>query len=111
MWFALIVPGMLAAVWIWPELRIPTLWFGLCVVILMAAAVWLGMDLRQFLATRETSDKAIIRPLFTLYMSSDTPVLPLVLGSFVTGLICVRRGQVNPRPTDTDVDDPAVAND
>ena len=97
MWFALIVPAMLASVWIWPELGKPKLWFGLCLVLLIGALAWLGLDLREFLANREASGKVWVRPLFALYVSSDTPVLPLLLGSLLTGLVCLRIQKVDTR--------------
>lgn len=91
----------------------PALWFGFCLVVLAGATVWLGLDLHRFLATRETSAKALVRLLYSLFTATDTPVLPLVSGSLITGVTCLRRKKADPRlPENTVVsEDSAVAND
>jgi hypothetical protein len=82
---------MIASVWVWPRLRVPRVWFGLGLAALIAATVWLAVDLHNFVEARGTSEKAAVRILYTLLSAQDLPVLPLVLGSFMTGLISVRR--------------------
>ena len=90
----MVVPGMVASVWVWPRLRVPQLWFGLCLLTLISTATWLAVDLHNFVEFRETSEKAAVRILYKLLGARDLPVVPVVLGSFVTGLIsrhCLRK--------------------
>ncbi len=93
MWFGIIVPGMLAAVWVWPRLRVARFWFGISLVSFLGATVWLGTDLSQFVQERGTSERAAVRLLHTLFIATDLPALPVVLGSFITGLISAYGGQ------------------
>lgn len=81
---------MVAAVWVWPRLRKPKVWFGLFSVTLIGATIWLGMDLHEFVDTQGTSEKAGVRLLFTLLSATGIPVVPTAMGSLMAGLISWR---------------------
>ena len=102
MWFAWMVPGMLAAVWIWPRLRVTKIWFGLFLLVLVGTTLWLGLDLRQFFATDKPLELGSVRLAYSLFTASDTPVLPLMLGSLLTGLVCLWGNRPYQAPPDHD---------
>lgn len=95
-WFSLIVPACIAAVWIAPGLRIPKLWFGLCLATMLATTIWLGMDLYQFVTSRGGANGLPLRVLYVFLSQTGKPVLQLMLGTFLAGVFCWRRSDTVP---------------
>ena len=93
-WFVSLVPGLLGAVWIWTPLRRPRLWFSVGVLTIASTAIWLGLDLREFLATGGSSSKAGVRLIYTPLRATDLPVIPFATGCLTAGLFSILR----PRP-------------
>jgi len=100
-WFASIVPGFLAAVWIWPALRIPKFWFSLAVATLLGITVWLAIDIHSFLDGGGQESKISIRLLYTPLRETDVPAVPLAFGFLLAGL-CSKRLTRRISPEDCD---------
>ena len=96
---------MLAAVWIWPKLRSPGMWFGLLWLTILGTTVWLGPDLYQFVKTRGWSQAAGTRVLFRLISDVDKPMLQLTLGTLLAALFSWRFA----KPNQTDSSPPLAA--
>ncbi len=92
MWLVFLVTGLPGAVWIWPALRVPKLWFSLCLASLLGTAVWLGLDLQDFLARTERPSRAGVRILYVLLRETDMPAIPFAIGCLAAGLFS-RRGR------------------
>ena len=93
-WFVSLVPGPLGSVWIWTPLRRTRLWFGVGVLTIASTAIWLALDLREFLATGGSSSKAGVRLIYTPLRATDLPVIPFATGCLTAGLFSILR----PRP-------------
>lgn len=98
-WFSFIVPTLVAAVWIWPKLRIPKLWFGLCLATLIGTTIWLGSDLYGFVGDGGGAVDLPRRLLYVILSETGKPVLPLALGSCLAGLFCWNRSKQDNAPT------------
>ena len=86
---------MLAAVWIWPKLRSPGMWFGLLLLTILGTTVWLGPDLYQFVETRGWSQAVALRTLFRFISDVDKPMLQLILGTLLAALFSWRFAKPN----------------
>ena len=89
-WFSIIVPTLGGAVWIWPQLRVPKIWFGLFFIAAVGVAVWLGMDLSEYAAEQRPSKNLALRTLFLFLSTTDIPALQLVCGLFTAGCLAIR---------------------
>ena len=87
MWFSIIVPLLVASVWISPALRAPKVWFGIFWVTLLGTIIWLGIDLSNFMAAQGKSEDIGLRLLFVLMRGSDIPVLQVTVGSLLAALV------------------------
>ena len=71
----------------------------------------MGMDLYQFVETRGSSEKAMVRLLYTPLSHPDIPVLPITLGSSLAGLLSiVRVNKSDPESVSTKKTDDSMAN-
>ena len=80
------VPALVAAVWIWPKLRSPRVWFTLFVLAFLATAIWVGYDLTCFLQGKGSWGGVGLRTLYLFVSEPDKPVLQLIFGLFMAGL-------------------------
>ena len=105
-WLSIIVPLLVAAVWIWPKLRSPKVWFALFLFVSLATVIWVGNDLLRFLELKGTWGQAGLRTLYLLLSEPDKPALQLIIGFVLAGLFSLRftnpdDNQLNP-PLETD---------
>lgn len=86
---------LVSVLWIWPGSRRPLIWFSIFFVCMAVTTAWLGLDLGNFLATQRTAEKVGTRLLFKLLTATEWPVLQLMSGCLVCGIISRRyRNQV-----------------
>jgi hypothetical protein len=95
-WFSILVPLMVAAVWIWPKTRSPKFWFGLFLLASLATVIWLGNDLIRFLQVKGTWDQIGLRAVYLFLSEPDKPVLQLVFGLLLAGLFSRRLTHLDP---------------
>ena len=97
---SIIVPICVAAVWIWPPLRLPEIWLGISGTCLSGMMIWLGMDILRFIEIGGTLQECPIRIVYVLLGATDIPVLQLTLGSFLAGIMSRRqkRAEVTSQP-------------
>ncbi len=75
-------------------LRVPKFWFRLGLVSLLGTAVWIGLDLREFLTRAAQPSKAGVRVLYVLLRETDMPAVQFTLASFAAGLFSRRSRRV-----------------
>lgn len=90
MWFSIIVPTMIAIVWISPKLRSPRVWLGLCLAAVLGTTIWLGKDLYRFVESGGATQDLPLRVLYEVLRDTGTPAVPVILGSFLAGVFCWR---------------------
>lgn len=95
------MPTLVAAVWIEPKLRVPNLWFGVCLTIFLATVAWLGTDLFQFARGGGTAKEFPLRLLYVLLGETGKPALQLMLGTFLAAIFCWRFSEPGPTPNDS----------
>ena len=88
---SIIVPICVAAVWMWPPLRMPEIWLGISGTCLSGMMIWLGMDILRFIEIGGTLQECPIRIVYVLLGAIDIPVLQLTLGSFLAGIMSRRQ--------------------
>ena len=88
---SIIVPICVAAVWMWPFLRLPEIWLGISGTCLSGIMIWLGMDILRFIEIGGTLQECPIRIVYVLLGATDIPVLQLTLGSFLAGIMSRRQ--------------------
>ncbi|MEL7497626.1 MAG: hypothetical protein AAFN77_08460 [Planctomycetota bacterium] len=86
MWFSLFVPGLLFAIWIWPQLKMPRIWLTLFLLALIGTMVWVSMDLNEFIAARSSSNGSPRRVLYLVLSETDLPFVQLTIGFFAATL-------------------------
>ena len=89
-WFSALVPAFVAAVWIWPTLRLPTLWLTCFLLTLAGTALWIVSDLIGFLDTPAGSKGSLLRTVYLLLRDTDKPVLQCMLGTALAALFAGR---------------------
>ena len=85
-WLSIFVPLLVAAVWIWPKVRLPKLWFGLFLLTSLATVIWVGNDLLHFLQVKGTWGQSGLRTLYLLLSEPDKPALQLIIGFLLAAL-------------------------
>lgn len=75
-------------------LRVPKFWFRLGLVSVLGTAVWIGLDLREFLTRAAQPSKAGVRILYALLRETDMPAVQFTLASFSAGLFSRRSRQL-----------------
>ena len=98
---------MVAAVWIWPVVRSPRLWFGLSVLAIAGAAIWMATDLFPFIESRGWSSAVGLRALFLFISEVDKPVLQLICGLLLAAFFARRYSNADARKT-TAAPSPAI---
>lgn len=94
---SIIVPICVAAVWMWPPLRLSEIWLGISGTCLSGMMIWLGMDILRFIEIGGTLQECPVRIVYVLLGAIDIPILQLTLGSFLAGVMsrCQKRAAVS----------------
>ena len=89
-WLSVVLPGMLFVVWAFPDSRRRSIWW-LCLAIASLGCVgWVGLDLISYVSGGGKGP--FMRALFALIMSTDVPVVALLIGSVINVAISNRFG-------------------
>ena len=89
-WFSIFVPALVATVWIWTKLRLPTVWWVLSLIAVIVAVLWVGNDLLHFAQVKGSFENAGLRVLYLFLSEPDKPVLQLAFGFLMAGLLSLR---------------------
>ena len=103
MWFSIIVPILVGAEWIWPQLRVPKVWFRLSWLALSGTVLWLGVDLYHYVEERGLSQSVGLRVIFLFLRETGIPALQLTLGFFIAGLFSSRFKKPNIVDSDSSI--------
>ena len=89
-WLAIIVPAMVSSVWIVPKLRTAKLWIVFFLLAFLGSAIWVGIDLYQFIDTQESSKGVWRRAIYLFLSENDIPALQFTFGALMAGLFSKR---------------------
>ncbi len=96
---------MLAAVWIWPKLRIWKVWLVVCLLATLGTVAWLLSDLNGFEAGAKSSNLGM-RLLYVALSETDKPLIQLALGScFATLFSFFRRPKADSRVSELEANE------
>ncbi|MCP4461431.1 MAG: hypothetical protein GY819_01385 [Planctomycetaceae bacterium] len=81
------VPGLVSAVLIWPQLRVPKVWFGLFGLVFVGTSWWVASDLSHFVETRSSSESMGLRTVYLFLSETGKPLLQLMCGFLAAAFI------------------------
>jgi len=90
-WLALIVPAVLLSQWIWPVLRIRSIWSISTIIVAVVTLGWLAMGLVNLPTDQQNPMGVLMLAAFRFLSFTDLPLVQLLIGCAVGWLSSDRK--------------------
>jgi len=82
-WLALIVPGVILAQWVWPVMKLRTIWSISTAIVAVMTLGYIAMGIPALGPDQQTITGILTMPVFRCLSATDLPLIQLLIGCLV----------------------------